>query len=99
DKVFRRDVLWRAWVAVRRNDGAPGIDKTTLDQVEQYGVTRLLDELAAEMKGGGYRPLPALLLPKTSSAQVRRRARTRGGCRRGGRVFVCRGGPSCPGRR
>ena len=40
-----------------------------------------------------------LLLPKTSSAQVRRRARTRGGCRRGGRVFVCRGGPSCPGRR
>src|SRR6266536_763005 len=40
-----------------------------------------------------------VLLPKTSSAQVRRRARTRGGCRRGGRVFVCRGGPSCPGRR
>jgi RNA-directed DNA polymerase len=34
DKIYRRDVLWRAWVAVRRNDGAPGIDKTTLDQVE-----------------------------------------------------------------
>jgi hypothetical protein len=58
DKVFRRDVLWRAWVAVRRNDGAPGIDKTTLDQVEQYGVARLLDELASELKDGRYRPLP-----------------------------------------
>src|SRR6266487_5050437 len=53
DKVFRRDVLWRAWVAVRRNDGAPGIDKTTLDQVEQYGVTRLLDELASELGTAG----------------------------------------------
>jgi RNA-directed DNA polymerase len=30
DKVYRRDVLWRAWVTVYRNGGAPGIDKTTL---------------------------------------------------------------------
>ncbi|MFC7248116.1 hypothetical protein ACFQO7_37135 [Catellatospora aurea] len=56
DKVFRRDVLWRAWVAVRRNNGAPGIDKTTLAQVEEYGVVRLLDELAGELKDGSYRP-------------------------------------------
>jgi RNA-directed DNA polymerase len=60
DKVYRRDVLWRAWVVVRANDGAPGIDRVTLDQVEQYGITLLLDELAAELKDGSYRPLPAL---------------------------------------
>lgn len=53
DKVLRRDVLWRAWVAVRRNDGAPGVDRITLDWVEQqYGIDRLLDELVGELREG-----------------------------------------------
>jgi hypothetical protein len=60
DKVYREDVLWRAWVAVRRNNGAPGIDKTTLADVEEYGVTRLLGELADELRAGTWRPLPGL---------------------------------------
>ena len=59
DKVYREDVLQRAWYAVRRNNGAPGIDKTTLADVEEYGVTRLLGELAGELRAGTYRPLPA----------------------------------------
>ena len=59
DKISRSDVLWRAWVAVRRNNGAPGIDKITLAAVEEYGVTRLLGELASELEEGRYRPLPA----------------------------------------
>ena len=59
DKVYRRDVLWRGWVAVRRNNGAPGLDKVTLDQIEkEYGIDRLLDELATELREGTYRPLP-----------------------------------------
>jgi len=66
DKVLRRDVLWSGWVAVRATGGAPGIDRTTLDQVEEYGVQRLLDELALELRQGRYRPLPArgVLIPK-----------------------------------
>ena len=50
DKVHRRDVLQRAWSQVRRNDGAPGIDQITLAEVEEYGVSRLLDELEAELR-------------------------------------------------
>src|SRR5215469_15448790 len=66
DKVLRRDVLWRAWVAVRRNDGASGIDKLTLDQVEEYGIDRFLAEIQTELREGRYRPLPArqVLIPK-----------------------------------
>jgi RNA-directed DNA polymerase len=73
DKVFRRDVLWRAWVTVYRNDGASGIDRTTLADVEEYGVTRLLDELAAELRNGSYRPLPArrVLIPKPGTDEKR----------------------------
>jgi RNA-directed DNA polymerase len=73
DKVCRSDILWRAWVAVRANKGAPGIDKVTLGQVEEYGVTRLLGELASELREGRYRPLPArrVFIPKPGSSEQR----------------------------
>jgi hypothetical protein len=73
-KVFRRDVLWRAWISVQRNRGAPGIDQITLGHVEQYGVTRLLGELAAELGEGRYRPLPTrrVFIPKPGTSEQRR---------------------------
>ena len=52
DKVYRRDVLERAWELVRANRGAAGIDRQTIADVEQYGVAKLLDELAADLKDG-----------------------------------------------
>ena len=73
DKVLRRDVLQRAWWLVRRNNGAPGIDQLTLADVEEYGVTRLLGELEAELRAGTYRPLPArrVFIPKPGSNEQR----------------------------
>lgn len=73
DKVVRRDVLERAWEQVRRNRGAAGIDRTTIADVEEFGVTRLLDELAADLKAGTYRPLPArrVWIPKPGSTEQR----------------------------
>src|SRR6266540_2687524 len=59
DKVHRRDLLERAWGLVRANRGAAGIDGETIAEVERYGVDRLLDELAADLKEGRWRPLPA----------------------------------------
>jgi RNA-directed DNA polymerase len=73
DKVHRRDVLERAWEQVRRNRGAPGIDRTTIAMVEEYGVARLLDELATDLREGGWRPLPArrVWIPKPGSTEQR----------------------------
>jgi len=73
DKVFRRDVLERAWGQVRRNAGAPGIDQTTIADVEQYGVDRLLDELAAELREQRFTPLPArrVYIPKPGRDELR----------------------------
>ncbi len=66
DKVYRRDVLERAWELVRANKGAAGIDGQTIQDVEQYGVSRLLDGLAADLNAGRWRPLPArrVFIPK-----------------------------------
>jgi group II intron reverse transcriptase/maturase len=73
DKVHRRDVLDRAWQEVRRNGGASGIDRVSLVAVEEYGVSRLLDELAAELREGRYRPLPArrVFIPKPGTDEQR----------------------------
>jgi group II intron reverse transcriptase/maturase len=59
DKVHRRDVLERAWELVRANHGAAGIDRQTIADVEEYGIAKLLDELAADLRDGRWRPLPA----------------------------------------
>ena len=66
DKVYRRDVLERAWELVRAKKGAAGIDRQTITNVEEYGVAKLLDELAADLKDGSYRPLAArrVFIPK-----------------------------------
>jgi len=73
DKVCRRDVLERAWVNVRRNRGAAGIDGNTIADVQEYGVARLLDELAVDLRDGVWRPAPArrVFIPKPGSRERR----------------------------
>jgi group II intron reverse transcriptase/maturase len=73
DKIHRRDVLGRAWGLVRANRGAAGIDKQTIADVERYGVTRLLDELAVELEEGRWQALAArrVFIPKPGRSERR----------------------------
>jgi group II intron reverse transcriptase/maturase len=56
DKVARSDVMWQAWLDVRANKGAPGVDGVTIDVIEDAGVQAFLEGLAAELRSGRYRP-------------------------------------------
>ena len=58
DKVARGDILFRAWDEVRANRGAPGADGVTIEQVEASGVATFLQDLAAALRAGTYRPAP-----------------------------------------
>ena len=53
--------------------GAAGIDRITIADVEEYGVSRLLDEVAAALREGRWRPLPArrVFIPKPGSSEQR----------------------------
>ncbi|HXO23012.1 MAG TPA: group II intron reverse transcriptase/maturase [Streptosporangiaceae bacterium] len=74
DKVRRPDFLWRAWVDVARNGGAPGVDGVSIAQIEERGVEGVrafLDELASELEHGTYRPLPVrrVTIPKPTGGE------------------------------
>ena len=71
DKVCRADVLEEAYRACRRNDGAPGCDGMTFDQIAAHGQDRWLEELRQELRAGDYRPQPLLRvwIPKSNGGQ------------------------------
>ena len=58
DKVARADVLVRAWGEVRANRGAPGVDGTSIEDVEESGVETFLEQIARSLKERTYRPAP-----------------------------------------
>ena len=71
DKVYRRDVLERAFEVVARNKGAAGSDGQTIDEIQQSGLEEFLSQLQVELREGSYRPLPVrrVAIPKASGGE------------------------------
>ncbi len=58
DKVYRKDILWRAWEEVKANRGAAGVDGQTIQEIEVEGVAAFLTQIEEELREGCYRPQP-----------------------------------------
>jgi len=58
DRVYRADVLEAAMRHVRSNDGAPGLDGVTFEQIEAQdgGIPKWLERLREELRTKSYRP-------------------------------------------
>jgi group II intron reverse transcriptase/maturase len=71
DKVYREDILQRAWQEVKANAGAAGPDGHTIEQIEQRGVEAFLTELATELREGRYRPhaVRRVRIPKAAGGE------------------------------
>jgi RNA-directed DNA polymerase len=71
DRIFRPDVLWRAWEEVKANGGSAGVDGVSLEEVERQGVALFLEAIAGDLKAGRYKPQPVLrvYIPKPDGRQ------------------------------
>ena len=58
DKVYRTDVLLRAWTLAKANDGAPGVDGQRFEDIETEGVMEWLNGLGKDLREKNYRASP-----------------------------------------
>jgi retron-type reverse transcriptase len=71
DKVHRSDILLRAWVLAKANNGAPGVDGKSFEDIETEGVMGWLNGLGKDLRDKTYKPRPVrrVLIPKPGGGE------------------------------
>jgi RNA-directed DNA polymerase len=66
DKIYREDILRRAYDLMRGNNGAPGVDGVTFEMIEAAGLEEWLSDIRKDLIEKTYRPAPVrrVMIPK-----------------------------------
>ncbi|MGF7060917.1 reverse transcriptase domain-containing protein [Brassicibacter mesophilus] len=71
DRIYRPDILWRAWIEVKKNGGSAGIDGISIEEIDKGDVKAYLAKIKQELEQDTYKPQPVLrvYIPKSDGSQ------------------------------
>jgi RNA-directed DNA polymerase len=71
DKIYREDVLNHAYALAKTNDGAPGVDKQSFEDIESAGLAEWMNDLREDLRNKTYEPKPVrrVLIPKPGGGE------------------------------
>jgi RNA-directed DNA polymerase len=71
DKIYREDILTHAYELAKANQGAPGVDGQTFDEIETAGREKWLGGIRQDLRARTYRPQPVrrVLIPKPGGGE------------------------------
>jgi RNA-directed DNA polymerase len=71
DKIYREDILHHAYALVKSNQGAPGVDGQSFNEIESAGLQQWLTGLGNELRNCTYKPAPVrrVMIPKPGGGE------------------------------
>jgi RNA-directed DNA polymerase len=71
DKIWREDILAHGYALARANQGAPGVDGQSFEQIESAGLQEWLSGIRQELRNKTYQPQPVrrVMIPKPGGGE------------------------------